>query len=284
MSRVCRSVNVDAVGDDVLERLVVRGVVGRVVDVAQHAVGDREPHLRAVVLRAVPTQSLRARSKCDIAPGPSVAGAAPADAGPNASATVATAALKSTRSFISSSSRPTVFVVSGDSVLDRIKVVPVYERAEAKSKRRPDHRLRPDRRHAEVPDHVRREVAGGSRPATAGSAPRSLPERDNEHRGLACRPSAPKRATNTARPSRSAAIAATHDRDHREVQLRPLADRLVASDRRRVRRVLRGTGRGRSRRIRRARAPPPSRVGSSGRSGRGRRRRRARSSPPSDSA
>jgi hypothetical protein len=40
-----------AVGHDVLERLVLGVVVRRVVDVAQHAVGDREPHLRGAVAR-----------------------------------------------------------------------------------------------------------------------------------------------------------------------------------------------------------------------------------------
>ena len=40
-----------AVGDDVLERLDVRVVDRRVVDVAQHAVRDREPHLRRRVAR-----------------------------------------------------------------------------------------------------------------------------------------------------------------------------------------------------------------------------------------
>ena len=40
-----------AVGDDVLQRLDVRVVDRRVVDVAQHAVRDREPHLRRRIAR-----------------------------------------------------------------------------------------------------------------------------------------------------------------------------------------------------------------------------------------
>src|SRR3954469_12307140 len=57
------------------------------------------------VLRAVPTQSLRARSKCESAPGTSVAGAADAVAG-NVATTSAAAAAASRRPFIRSSSKP----------------------------------------------------------------------------------------------------------------------------------------------------------------------------------
>src|SRR3954469_16700558 len=57
------------------------------------------------VLRAVPTQSLRARSKCESAPGPSVAGAADAVAG-NVATTSAAAAAASRRPFIRPSSKP----------------------------------------------------------------------------------------------------------------------------------------------------------------------------------
>src|SRR4051794_2796998 len=56
------------------------------------------------VLRAVPTQSLRDRSKCESAPGPSVAGAADAVAG-GVAPTSAAAAAASRRPFIRSSSK-----------------------------------------------------------------------------------------------------------------------------------------------------------------------------------
>jgi hypothetical protein len=46
MSLVWRSVKLEPSGDDVLQRLDVRVVDRRVVDVAEHAVRDREPHLR----------------------------------------------------------------------------------------------------------------------------------------------------------------------------------------------------------------------------------------------
>src|SRR3954469_19892264 len=75
MSRDCRSVNVEP-------SLTMNCIVSTfVVSTLGSYTSDRTPsatvnQTREVVLRAVPTQSLRARSKCDSAPGAPGAGAA----------------------------------------------------------------------------------------------------------------------------------------------------------------------------------------------------------------
>src|SRR3954469_6005313 len=93
MSRDCRSVNVEP-------SLTMNCIVSTfVVSTLGSYTSDRTPsatvnQTREVVLRAVPTQSLRARSKCDSAPGAPGAGAACAGAAANAaSANAATPVL-----------------------------------------------------------------------------------------------------------------------------------------------------------------------------------------------